>query len=162
MRRTVLGAVFALSISAVFSLGCDSGGPPSDNSFTKVYTKTIQPKCSTDFCHYYGVSMRYSACDLSSKVRAYWSLVNLPTMAPQCFEKGMRVVPWHPESSIMYQKLLDRDPSQPAPPTRCGIQMPADTAFRTNGISEVISAPALPADEKDRIRNWIQEGAQDN
>jgi hypothetical protein len=154
MRRTVLGAVFALSVSAVLCFGCGSGAPPSANSFTEVYTRTIQPKCSTDFCHYYGVSMRYSACDLSSKVRAYWSLVNLPTMAPQCREQGMRVVPWHPETSIMYLNLQETP--------LCGIRMPADTAFRTNGIAELSSGPALPAEEQQRIFNWIREGAQDN
>ena len=81
MRRTVLGVVFTLSVWAVLSLGCGAGGPPAANSFTRVYTETIQPRCSNDFCHYNGVDIRFSALDLSSKVRAYSSLVGLPCMA---------------------------------------------------------------------------------
>jgi hypothetical protein len=154
MRHTVLGAVFALGVSAVFSLGCDSGGPPAANSLTKVYAEIIKPKCSTDFCHFNGVSMRYSALDLSSKERSYSSLVGLPTMASQCFERGLRVVPGHPESSIMYLNL------QQTP--LCGIQMPADTTFRTNGISELTSGSPLSEDEQRRIFEWIREGAQNN
>jgi hypothetical protein len=156
MRHTVLGAVFALSASAVFSFGCGSNTPSSANSFTKVYAEVIQPKCSNDFCHYYGASIRYSALDLSSKVRAYWSLVGLPCMGPACSQSGMRVAPGRPDISIMYQKL------SPSPP--CGIQMPADTtAFSTNGTSELkFSGPPLSPDQQQLIYNWIQEGAQNN
>ena len=156
MRHTVLAAVFALSASAVFSFGCGSGTTPSANSFTEVYAKTIQPKCTNDFCHYNGVDIRFSALDLSSKVRAYWSLVGLPCMGPNCQQTGMRVAPGQPDSSIMYLKLL-------APPP-CGTQMPADTTgYSTNGTSDLtFSGPALSSDELGRIHEWIQEGAQDN
>jgi hypothetical protein len=154
MRHTFLGAAFALCVSVVFNLGCDSGGPPAANSFTKVYAETIQPKCSNDYCHYNGANMRYSALDLSSKVHAYSSLVGLPTMASQCFERGMRVVPGHPETSIMYLNLQD--------PPLCGIRMPGDTAFRTNGISELTPGSALSDDEQRRMFEWIREGAQSN
>jgi hypothetical protein len=172
MRHTVLVAIFALSASAVLNFGCGSGAPPSANSFTEVYTKTIQPKCSNDFCHNNGSSMRYSALDLSSKVRAYYSLVGQPCLAPPCAER-MRVVPGHPESSMMYLNIVDQ---LPPGTTRCGSQMPADTTFRTNGISDVtfFRCPdagqtatdcrdaTLPAEEQQRIYNWISEGAQDN
>jgi hypothetical protein len=156
MRHTVLGAVFALSASAVLSFGCGAGSSPSDNSFTEVYTKTIQPSCSNDFCHYNGVDIRFSALDLSSRVRAYWSLVDLPCMGPNCQQTGMRVAPGQPDNSIMYLKLS-------APPP-CGTQMPADrTTYSTNGTSDLtFSGPALSEEEQTRIRDWIQEGAQDN
>ncbi len=167
MRHTVLATIIALSASAVLSFGCGSGAPPSANSFTEVYTKTIQPRCSNDFCHYNGVDIRFSALDLSSKVRAYYSFVGLPCMGPNCGARGMRVVPGHPESSIMYQKL-----SFPPP---CGIQMPADSAsYSTNGTSDLTffrcdaGAPpncrdaTLPAEESQRIFDWIKEGAQYN
>ena len=161
MRRTVPGAVFALSVSAVLSLGCGSGTPPSANSFTEVYTTTIQPKCSNDFCHYNGVALPFSGLDLSSKVRAYSSLVGMPCMGNNCSQRGARVVPWQPEISVMYLKLLDQ---MPPGTIRCGNQMPVDmTTFRTNGISELkFSGTTLPADEQRRIHDWIQEGAQDN
>jgi hypothetical protein len=156
MRHSVLAAVFALGACAVLSAGCGSNTPSSANSFTKVYAEVIQPKCSNDFCHYYGASIRYSALDLSSKVRAYWSLVGLPCMGPACSQSGMRVAPWQPDISVMYQKLSASPP--------CGMQMPADTtAFWTNGTSEVkFSGTALPDDQQRLIHDWIQEGAQNN
>jgi len=161
MRQTVLATVFALSASAVFSFGCGAGASPSANSFTKIYTETIQ-KCSNDFCHYNGVDIRFGALDQSSKVRAYWSLVDLPCMGP-CQQTGMRVLPGQPEASVMYLKLLDQD-QLPAGKSRCGTQMPADTTnYSTNGTSDLtFSGPALPDPDKQRIREWIQEGAQDN
>src|SRR5450432_1816152 len=106
MRHTVLGAVFALSACAVLGFGCGSNAPSSANSFTRVYTEIIQPSCTNDFCHFNGVSIRYSALDLSSKVRAYWSLVGQPGLGPACSQNGMRVLPWDPDHSILYQKLL--------------------------------------------------------
>ena len=156
MRGTVLGVAFTLSALAVLSSGCAPNTPSSANSFTKVYSDVIQPKCTNDFCHYNGVTIRYSALDLSSRVRAYWSLVGLPCLGPACSQSGMRVVPYQADQSIMYKKLL------PSPP--CGIQMPADsTAFYTNGTSELkFSGTALSADELQLIHDWIQEGAQDN
>jgi len=175
MRHTVLAAIFALSTSAVFGLGCGSGTPssdnadadhtgggccsgtpPSDDSFTKIYTETIQPKCSNNFCHYNLVDYRYGQLDLSSKVRAYWSLVDLPAMGSTCIGKGMRVLPGQPCSSIMYQKLS-------APPP-CGTQMPADTTnYSTNGTSDLtFSGHPLSTEEQQRICWWIQQGAQNN
>ena len=172
MRHTVLATIIALSASAVLSFGCGSGAPPSANSFTEVYTKTIQPRCSNDFCHYNGVDIRFGALDQSSKVRAYWSLVDLPCMGFKCLGTGMRVLPGQPEASVMYQKLLDQLPAGIA---RCGKQMPADrTGYSTNGTSDLTffrcdaGAPpncrdaTLPAEESQRIFDWIKEGAQYN
>ena len=156
MRPTVFGALFALSTS-ILSFGCGSpDAPSSTNSFTKVYARVIQPQCSNNFCHYNGVSIRYSGLDLSSKVRAYWSLVGLPGMGPACSQAGLRVAPWDAEHSILYRKLL------PSPP--CGIQMPADsTTFATNGNSTLqFSGHALPDDQQQLIHDWIEEGAYNN
>jgi len=162
MRHTVLAAIFALSASAVLSLGCGSGTTPSANSFKAVYTKTIQPKCSNDFCHYNGVDIRFSALDLSSKVRAYSSLVEQLCMASVCAQNGMRVLPGQPEASVMYTKVLD--PLPDAGINRCGTEMPADkTGYSTNGNSDLtFSGPPLSTEEQQRIYDWIQEGAQDN
>ena len=156
MRNRVLGAAFTLCAAAVLSFGCGSTAPSSANSFTNVYEEVIQPQCSNDYCHYNGVGIRFSALDLSSKVRAYWSLVGLPCMGPACSQSGVRVVPYQPNISVMYQKL------SPSPP--CGIQMPADTTmYSTNGISDLkFSGPPLSADQQQLIYNWIDEGAQDN
>jgi hypothetical protein len=167
MRHTVLAAVFALCATAVLSFGCGSGAAPSANSFTKIYTETIQQKCTNDFCHYNGVPIQFSALDLSSQVRAYWSLVDLPCMA-SCAQVGMRVLPGQPEASVLYLKVLD---PLPEGTTRCGVEMPADaTNYSTNlgdpsnlaQTSTVTPGPALRIEEQQRIHDWIQEGAQDN
>lgn len=161
MRHAHLRAVFTLCCSAVFgllSVGCSGGTdtPSSANSFTRVYTQVIQAKCSNDFCHFNSASIRYSALDMSSQTRAYWSLVGLPSMGPACSQSGMRVAPWQPEVSVMYQKL------SPSPP--CGSQMPADSAgYSTNGTSELkFTGPELSAAEKQLIHDWISEGAYNN
>jgi hypothetical protein len=140
----------------LMTFGCGSSAPSSANSFTRVYAEIIQPSCTNDVCHFNTVSIRYSALDLSSKVRAYWSLVGLPCMGPACSQVGTRVVPWDPDQSVMYRKL------SPMPP--CGVQMPADkTTFSTNGTSNLkFSGVPLPAEQQQLIYNWIQEGAQDN
>jgi hypothetical protein len=155
MRQTVLAAIFALSGCAVFSLGCGSNTPSSANSFTKVYTEIIQPTCSSVFCHYNGEGIRYGALDMSSKVRAYWSLVGQPCMGPNCYKMGTRVLPGDPDNSAILQKLS-------ATTLKCGSQMPADTQqLLTKGYS-IFTGPELPADQVQLIRDWIQEGALDN
>ena len=162
MRYTVLGAVFALSASAVLSFGCNSGASPPANSFTEVYTKTIQPKCSNDYCHYNGASLPFSGLDLSSQEHAYSSLVGVPCTSNNCSQRGMRVVRGDTEKSILYLKLLED--TDAGTTKRCGNQMPLDmTTFRTNGIADLkFSGTTLPADEQNRIEAWIKEGAQDN
>ncbi|MGA7741701.1 MAG: hypothetical protein ABSF35_04355 [Polyangia bacterium] len=156
MRHIVPGAVLALCASAFLSLGCGSGAAPSANSLTKVYTEVIQPTCTSDFCHYNGVGIRFGALDMSSQVRTFWSLVGQPCNGASCMNMGTRVVPGQPDISIMYLKI-----SQPTPP--CGSQMPADTGyFLTSGGTAQFSGTAVPEDQQNLIRAWIQEGAQDN
>jgi hypothetical protein len=161
MRHTLLGAVFALSVSVALSLGCGSGAPPAANSFTKVYTEVIQPTCANDYCHYYGVAGANaltpgnSGLDMSSQVRAYWFLFDRPCSGTSCNQLGMRVVPGDPGSSMLYLKV-----SESTPP--CPSQMPADVnLFLTQGNS-VFSGTALPQDQQQLISDWIQDGAQNN
>jgi hypothetical protein len=155
MRHAVLAAVSALSASAGLALGCSSPAPPAADSFTEVYAQVIAPSCSSAFCHYNGIGIRYGALDMSSRVIAYWNLVDQPLTGPSCALMGSRVLPYQPEASIMYQKV-----SQTTPP--CGSQMPADPeAFLTKG-SSVFSGKALSPDQLQLIFNWIAEGAQNN
>jgi hypothetical protein len=112
----------------------------------------------------------FSGLDLSSKIRAYASLVGMPCMG-SCYQRGTRVISGDPGKSVLYLKLLDQMPSGT---NRCGAQMPADSAtFRTNGLSDVkfldcqdagpdCRPATLPAEEQNRIHERIQEGAQYN
>ncbi|MGD0673876.1 MAG: hypothetical protein ABSC94_00565 [Polyangiaceae bacterium] len=155
MRHPVLRSVFTLSVPvAMLGFGCSSP-PPAANSFTEVYAKVIAPTCSTDFCHYSGVGIRYGALDLSSQVTAYYSLVGQPCAGASCSEMGTRVVPGDPGNSIMYLKV-----SKAMPP--CGSQMPADEAtLRASGTSTFSGTP-LSSDQQQLIYNWIADGAQNN
>jgi hypothetical protein len=149
----------AISASTALGLGCGSNTPSSPNSFTRVYTEIIKPTsgagCSTVYCHYNYVGIKYSALDMSSQVFAYWSLVGTPCMGASCAANGTRVVPGQPEASIMYLKV-----SEPTPP--CGSQMPADVqTMLLDGYSK-FSGNALSADQQQLIHDWIQEGAQNN
>ena len=153
-HTTVLGAVCGLSASAVLSFGCSSP-PPAANSFTQVYTTVIAPTCSSDFCHNNGVGIRFCGLDMSSRVVAYWNLVDQPLVGPSCALMGTRVVPFQPAASLMYLKV-----SQTMPP--CGSQMPADpTTLLTKG-SAVFAGNALSSDEQQLIYNWIKDGAQND
>jgi hypothetical protein len=155
MRLVFRGASFVLAVSmAALGLGCSSE-PPAPNSFTEVYAKVIRPSCTSDFCHYNGVGIRYSALDLSSQVVAYWSLVDQPCAGPSCSEMGTRVLPGQPNDSILYLKV-----SQTMPP--CGTRMPADTATLVNTQTTVFSGTPLTDDLQTLIYNWIQDGALDN
>jgi hypothetical protein len=155
MRHGVLGAAFTFSLSvAVLGLGCSSA-PPAAHSFTEVYARVIRPSCSSDYCHYEGVGIRYSALDLSTQVTAYWSLVDQPCMGPSCSQMGTRVIPGDPHDSILYQKVSQSMPS-------CGAQMPADpVALEATGTS-TFSGTALPDDQQQLIYDWISEGAPNN
>ena len=165
MRHTLLGAVFALSVSAALSLGCGSGAAPAANSFTKVYTEVIQSTCANDYCHYYGVAGANaltpgnSGLDMSSKVRAYWSLFDRPCIGTSCNQLGKRVVPGDPDSSMLFLKVQDPAPA----PVPCGSEMPADiNTFLTTGTVLFITGTALPQEKQDLIQNWIKDGAQNN
>jgi hypothetical protein len=155
MRRTVLGAVGGLCASVVLGLGCTAAPPAGANSFTELYSTVIAPSCSSPFCHNNGVGIRYSGLDMSSRVVAYWNLVDQPLAGPSCALMGTRVVPFQPGASLMYEKV-----SRAMPP--CGSQMPADpTALLTKG-SAVFSGTALSSDQQMLIYKWIEDGAQND
>jgi len=128
---------------------------PPPNSFTEVFAKVIGPNCTSSYCHFNGIGFRFGALDMSTRVSAYWNLVDQPLTGPTCALMGTRVVPFQPEASVMYLKV-----SKEMPP--CGSQMPADTTeFLTKG-SSVFSGKALSQDQLQLIFNWIAEGAQNN
>jgi hypothetical protein len=56
---------------------------------------------------------------------------------------GIRVVPGHPETSIMYDKISSRTPT-------CGAAMPGS------------GRPALLASDIARIKEWIAMGAKND
>jgi hypothetical protein len=140
--------------SVVLSVGCSSATSPP-NSFNEVYAKVIAPSCTSDYCHYAGVGIRYSALDMSSRVVAYWSLVDQPLTGPSCALMGTRVVPYQPTASLLYLKVSDAMPP-------CGSRMPADPVELLIHGSAVFSGNALSPDQVQLIYDWIANGAQNN
>jgi hypothetical protein len=155
MRKAGLGAVCALLASAGLGFGCSSPPPAGPNSFTEVYAQVIGPRCANPYCHFNGIGLRVGAMDMSSRVRAYWNLVDQPLTGPSCAMMGTRVVPFQPDDSVMYLKVSQTTP-------RCGTQMPADTTTLLTTQSTVFSGAALSSDQLKLIFNWIAEGAQNN
>ncbi|HEY2730343.1 MAG TPA: hypothetical protein VGK52_10405 [Polyangia bacterium] len=154
MRRAVLGAVGGACASLALGLGCTAAPPPAADSFTELYTTVIAQSCSSAFCHNNGVGIRYSGLDMSSRVVAYWNLVDQPLAGPSCALMGTRVVPFQPEVSLMYEKVKATPP--------CGSQMPANpTELLTKG-SAVFSGTALNSDQVQLIHDWIAGGAQND
>jgi len=160
MRHAAIGAVCVLSGAMVLGFGCSSPAP-STNSFAHVYSTAIAPNCTSPYCHNNGVSLKWSGLDLSNQVIAYWSLVDHILEGPSCANlvSARRVVPFHPETSLLYEKV-----SQTNPP--CGVQMPADpNALWPSGTTPqavVFSGTPLTADDQQLIFNWIKEGGQNN
>jgi hypothetical protein len=160
MHRGAGGAAYALLIAGALSVGCSSTAS-SPNSFTNVYGNVLAPNCTNAYCHFNLVPQRWSGLDLSNQVTAYWGLVNHLPEGAACNAPsyGLRVLPYSPENSILYQKV-----SMSNPP--CGAQMPTDPAqqFPLGPANPqfVFSGQALSPNDQQLIYNWIKEGALNN
>jgi hypothetical protein len=149
MSRCLLTTAWALSV--VMS-GCHSA-PASPHSFTTVYDTAIGPSCTNAYCHYPGIGLRQGSLDMSSRVIAYWNLVDQPCQGFACASQGTRVIPGVPEASILFLKV-----SQSQPP--CGVRMPASVeASKIPGGSPMFSGTALTGEQQDLIETWISDGA---
>jgi hypothetical protein len=155
MRRGVFAKTSALLIFGSLGIGCSSSSAPPPNSFTQVYEQVLAQNCSNAYCHFNFVGVRMGALDMSSPTYAYWNLVDQPARGPSCTTMGRRVVPFNPQTSILYSKVSQEMPL-------CGVQMPADPGeLLTDGRAR-FSGHALSADQQQLIFNWISEGAQNN
>jgi|SRR5579884_1754068 len=105
-------------------------------TYTAIWDEILFPSCALVFCHGAGGNF----FDLGNKDVGYSSLVNVPASGPGCLDSGLkRVVPGHPESSLLYLKVT-------TPP--CGDKMPY------NGYTGV-----LDARQTGQIAGWIEAGA---
>jgi hypothetical protein len=157
MRSGVRAAMMACVAGGLLG-GCDlvpTNTPAAANSFTEVYSTVLGPSCASVYCHYNGITTRYSALDMSSQTFAYWNLVDQPAVGPSCSQMGTRVVPFDPDSSILYLKISQVTPS-------CGSRMPADPVTLLNSGASTFSGNPLPDDQQQLVHDWIAAGAQDN
>jgi hypothetical protein len=80
---------------------------------------------------------------LSTQDEAYSQLVGVSASGSKCADAGVeRVVPGHPETSLLHLKVLN-----PPPAGLCGDPMPGG------------GRPALDARDLQQIDDWITQGA---
>jgi hypothetical protein len=142
-------AMVAVCLLVSSACGGDSGaasevdaGPPG--TFSEIYDTFFPARTEArcEFCH----SMPPS--DVSNgflstghdKDAAYKALINVQSAGSQCKAK-MIVVPFHPESSLLLDKLNEK-PS-------CGSRMP-------------LGGAAFTADQRELVRSWIAAGAKND
>jgi hypothetical protein len=104
-------------------------------TFDAVYTEIFSPTCAAAFCHL-SDDLGFNA---AGRDNAYGSTVSVVSHTELCGSTGLsRVVPGHPEESLLYLKLTD-------PP--CGRKMPLNFSQQ------------LDPRELEQIRLWIANGA---
>lgn len=137
--------LWGLAACAALVGGCDDpgdGAPPG--TFTEVFETLFPPTTNArcDFCHSMPAS-DISNGNLSTgtdQASAYAALVAGKSTSSRCGGKPL-VVPFHPEESLLLDKVLDK-------PT-CGDRMP-------------LGGMALSAAQVETIRSWIAAGARDD
>ncbi len=119
--------------------GADAGtADAGTESFAAIYSDIIMPICSG--CHR-SVNPT-GALDMSTVRKAFDDLVDQQAAGPACGSSNLeRVVPGNSAMSLLVQKLAGTQ--------TCGSQMP-------------LNGTPLSADQIDRIRRWIDQGAHDN
>lgn len=132
---------------ALFAAGCGDdgsgvGGGASSVTFARIDEEILKPRC-TFACHSGG---EFAAGGLDLEVEPRAALVEQNATAAVCVGGGQRVVPFEPEASLLYLKVAAKLESEPAP---CGDTMPPG------------SEPALPEEQVELIREWIEAGAPD-
>jgi hypothetical protein len=127
--------------------GSSSSSSGSAPTFTQVYADILGPQCGA-VCHLAGgPGVTIGMLDMSTQTNAFNNLVEVNAMgAPNgCAGKGVRVVPGHPDESILAEKV---DPTLFSS-LNCGVLMPQGGA-------------TLPESQIMEIENWITAGAPNN
>jgi hypothetical protein len=117
----------------------DSGAEAGAATFGAIYNDILQGSCALSFCHLGSLT----PMPLPDQATAYMQLVNVPASGANCSGMGIRVVPGHPETSLLYDKIASRTPT-------CGAPMPGS------------GKPALLASDIARIKEWITMGAKND
>ena len=116
----------ALLIAALASTGCPE---PEPATYSLVKERVFTPRCSSNSCH--GGVDPEAGMDLS--IEPYDVIVEVPSDADP---NVLRVNRFHPETSLLYQVLL-------------------------NAVGDVKRMPldvTLPGEDLDLVRRWIESG----
>ena len=144
MRRAALVLALAAAAAGCSDLGVRTAVDRipvaiAAPSFARDVAPLLEETCaSSGACH--GGAHPARALDLAT-ARSYASLVN----APSVFSPALRRVrPGFPDSSFAFRVLSD------------------DPAYRLGYYRMPLTRTALPSPVIETIRNWIQQGAQNN
>lgn len=144
--RAVTRALLAASavVGALSADGCDTGGGQPPGTFTEIFETLFPPTTNArcNFCHSMPAS-DISNGNLSTGTdqdAAYAALVGTTSTSSRCAGKQL-VVPYHPEESLLLDKLQ-------ATPS-CGDRMP-------------LGGMALSDMELEVVRSWIAAGAKND
>jgi hypothetical protein len=121
-------------LATLFSVGCGTGDP-IEPTMASIHDKIMQRSCNSEACH--GGSVPEGDLDLSTAESSYAALVGHPSDVEPSFT---RVVAGDPDNSLLYMVLLG--------PVGSLDQMPP-------GFE-------LAADEVEAVRQWIEDGAENN
>lgn len=140
MKQIALGLSMLLAACNGDSIA--AGGGAAEVSFVRINDEILLPKC-TFACHSGG---EFAAGGLDLEVDPRGALVEQNATAAVCSGgDAKRVVPFEPEESLLYQKIMAKLDGVAAP---CGDAMPP-------GGNE----PGLSEEEAELVRVWIQNGA---
>jgi hypothetical protein len=127
--------LFALSsLVTVFSVGCGNG-EVVEPTLTSIHDKIIQRSCNSEACH--GGSTPEGDLDLSTVESAYAALVGVTSDGEPTFT---RVVQGRPDDSLLYLVLLGT----------------------VGSLDQMPPGFELAADEVEAVRQWIEDGAENN
>jgi len=133
-----------LAIVAVACGGSPDESEPAGTTFEAINADVFVPRC-TNACHSGGPDIAAGGLDLRDDPGT--SLIDHPATASVCKGMGMkRVVPGHPESSLLYLKILSKIDGSEAP---CGDGMPSG-----------VQVEPLSSEEAERVRAWIAESSR--
>ncbi|HIF22108.1 MAG TPA: hypothetical protein EYQ27_09425 [Gemmatimonadetes bacterium] len=133
MRSRFLPFVLT-SLVTVFSLGCGNADLV-EPTLTSIHDKIIQRSCNSEACH--GGSTPEGDLDLSTAESSYAALVGVTSDVEPSFT---RVVQGDPDNSLLYMVLLGT----------------------VGSLDQMPPGFALAADEVEAVRQWIEDGAENN
>jgi hypothetical protein len=147
--RPVVGLVALASLLTMLAASClegdDTGGEPTVARFSEINADIFEAKC-TFACHSGG---EFAAGGFDMQADPYGALVGAPATASECEDGAMmRIAPGEPDASLVYLKIVAKMNGTAAP---CGEEMPPGD-----------DQPGLTPDEAERLRSWIEAGAEND
>jgi hypothetical protein len=133
MRTRLL--LLALSSFLPLSVAGCGGGEDVEPTLSSIYDVIIERSCNSESCH--GGSNPEAGLDLTSVEAAYASLVGVTSTEEPSFT---RVIAGDPDNSLMYMVLLGD----------------------VGAVGQMPSGWELGAVEIEAIRQWIEDGAENN